>query len=392
MAARHAHTTPRKRILVLIWSSSQSVRDFLAGFARYARQRKNWDVYLRHSQDYPRSRVQQEVADGRFDAVVTSLDQLEPFPELADHERMHVILFSTYQPVTTRANVVFVQNDNAAIGRMGASYLASLGQFRSYGFVTKNIPTEWSDTRAKNFAAALAHTQKKRLVYRNGETPGTLDAWLAALPKPAAVMAACDARAIEVLEACKRQNLAVPRMVSVLGVDNDDLLCEFDTPTLSSLLPRHDTAGMLAGKTLARLFRGWRPKEPKRVLCDEQDVIERESTAAITPATHLSLSALDFIRKNATRNIRVSDVVAYLRVSRSLADLRFREFQGESIRQAIQRIRFDVLRKKLLSTRMPITKLARVCGYTNVSHLETMFRRQFGMSLARYRQAHQTVT
>ena len=57
---------------------------------------------------------------------------------------------------------------------------------------------------------------------------------------PAAVMAACDTTALEVMEACKRARISVPNQISVLGVDNDELMCEFDSPTISSVLPRHE--------------------------------------------------------------------------------------------------------------------------------------------------------
>ena len=120
----------------------------------------------------------------------------------------------------------------------------------------------------------------------------------------------------------------------------------------------------------------------------EKTIVERESTAPLAPATHLIRDALEFIRQNATKNIRVTDVVEHLHVSRSLADLRFREFQGETIRETITRIRLDEVKKRLLSTKIPVGKLARVCGFSNVSHLEVMFRRRFGMSMGRWRTAN----
>ena len=49
-------------------------------------------------------------------------------------------------------------------------------------------------------------------------------------------MAANDARARHVLEACRTAGLPpVPEDVAVLGVDNDEILCELTVPPLSSI-------------------------------------------------------------------------------------------------------------------------------------------------------------
>ena len=90
------------------------------------------------------------------------------------------------------------------------------------------------------------------------------------------------------------------------------------------------------------------------------------------------------------RSLHASGVreAAGCHVSRSLADLRFREFQGETIRETITRIRLEEVKKRLLSTQIPVGKLARVCGFLNVSHLEVMFRRRYGLSMGRWRAAN----
>ena len=377
-----------RNILLLLWSTGASGRDFLIGFSRFARTLPEWRLHMRHVSDFPNSDVVRAAVKGGYDGIVTGADTLRNFPELASNSRTAIVTFSTYRKIDTPARVVFVQNDNAEIGRHGARYLSSLGNFRSFGFVPTNLSHDWSAIRAESFRAELAGHRRPCHIFGEEDSRMPLKVWLRRLPKPAAVMAACDTRALEVIATCARAGLTVPAQVAVLGVDNDELLCEFESPTLSSVLPRHDETGYLAAKTLNRLLRGWRPKDPKRILYSEQTIVERESTAPLAPATHLIRDALEFIRQNATKNIRVTDVVEHLHVSRSLADLRFREFQGETIRETITRIRLDEVKKRLLSTKIPVGKLARVCGFSNVSHLEVMFRRRFGMSMGRWRTAN----
>ena len=53
---------------------------------------------------------------------------------------------------------------------------------------------------------------------------------MASLPKPIGVMACNDIRGQQVLNLCRRVDLAVPEEVAIIGVDNDEILCELSDP------------------------------------------------------------------------------------------------------------------------------------------------------------------
>ena len=59
--------------------------------------------------------------------------------------------------------------------------------------------------------------------------------WLDSLPKPCGVFCACDVYAIQVTNACRRRDIAVPTQIAVLGVDNDPVVCSVSFPPLSSV-------------------------------------------------------------------------------------------------------------------------------------------------------------
>ena len=376
----------RKNVLILLWSSTiSSGRDFLAGFTRRARHRRDWRLHLRVSKKTLEPNILRAIQLGGYNGIVTDEDSYNSIPKGTIPHGTSVVVFGTYDP-NAPENVVFVQNDNAAIGRFGGQYLLGLGRFRSFGFVPTEDRHGWSQIRADAFHSEMKRRKMQAAVFSHDVGSASLKAWLVALPKPAAVMAACDTTALEVMEACKRARLSVPNQISVLGVDNDELMCEFDSPTISSVLPRHDTVGEMAVKALARMFRGWPKGKARREICDEQTVVERESTAPLTPATHLITSALDFIRQNVTKAITTDDVVRHLGVSRSLASLRFREYQGETIRETILRMRLEELKKRLASTQMSVSKVARVCGFTDIPHLQVVFKKRFGLPMGKWRQ------
>ena len=258
----------KKNVLILLWSSTiASGRDFLAGFTRRARHRRDWRLHLRVAKKTIEPNILRAIQLGGYNGIVTDEDSYNSIPKGKIPANTSVVVFGTYAP-DAPANVVFVQNDNAAIGRFGGQYLLSLGRFRSFGFVPTEDEHGWSKIRADAFSAEMKRRKLKADVFSHDADSASLKAWLLALPKPAAVMAACDTTALEVMEACKRARMSVPNQISVLGVDNDELICEFDSPTISSVLPRHDIVGEMAAKALARMFRGWPKGKARREICD----------------------------------------------------------------------------------------------------------------------------
>ena len=85
---------------------------------------------------------------------------------------------------------------------------------------------------------------------RWADLQGELIRWLAQLPKPLGLMACNDLRARHVLEACRTLGLRVPNDVAVLGVDNDEMICELTDPTLSSIDQAARRIGYEAAATL----------------------------------------------------------------------------------------------------------------------------------------------
>ena len=198
-------------------------------------------------------------------------------------------------------------------------------------------------------------------------------------------MTAWDTRATQVLNLCQEARIKVPRHISVLGVDNDELLDESCVPPLTSILPDHEKLGYAAARALERLMAERVHKESRPFLIRPVKVVERESAIASTPTSHLLSSALEFIRKNAVKGIRVDDVAKALGISRRLADLRFQQFSGETINEAITRQKLDAVKKLLATTDRPIKVISEACGYTDLAYLKTLFKRRFGCTMRDWR-------
>ena len=332
-------------------------------------------------------------ADGFIVAVT---DDLPAFQTLAATGLPYVSIenaFLAAKPPSPLAR--HVRLDNFAIGRTAAREFAAEGRAASFGYVTeRRAPSEWSRLRRQGFEEEIRRRDGICKTFAGdagdsaAERLGKLAHWLKALPRPAAVLAADDNTALDVLQACSAARLRVPDDVAVLGVDDEEFVCESTSPTLSSIRPNFTEAGRLAAETLERLMRGGgRRKSSAHELLvkGEYEVVRRDSTARESSAGPLVQRALAFIRQNAKNGIGVRDVVAHLRVSRSLADLRFREVRGESILSVITAARLKELKARLAQTNEPINEITRRLGWTSENYPKNLFRRHFGLSMKAYR-------
>ena len=173
--------------------------------------------------------------------------------------------------------------------------------------------------------------------------------WLADLPKPVGVMACNDDRGREVLEACRAAKVRIPEEVAVIGVDNDELLCELSDPPLSSVTFGAERAGFEAAALLEQLMAG-RPKKPSQSLPGALGVVARRSTEVVLHEDQEIAAALRFIHDNAGRPIRVYDVVASLGDARRTLEIRFQQVLGRSIHEEIRRARLERAKRLLLET------------------------------------------
>ena len=383
-----------RRVAVVLRMSGTAGRDILTGIFHFTRSNANWRTRLFQMPDeFTPDAFRTEMAVG-LDGIIASEPGPDETARLVCNSRVPVSFIGDPGPILSgrKSHIAFTRNDDEVVGRMGAHYLASLGQRRSYGFVPTVSDQYWSTSRLKGFKAALAARGTGAEVFDSpGTAPGSredlaaLKDWLAALPKPAAVMASWDTRATQVLAMCKDAHIKIPSQVAVIGVDNDELLDESSDPPVTSILPNHEQLGYAAARTLNNLMVRRSVRSSAPFLVKPVKVVERESAVASAPAAHLLSRATAYIRKNAVKGIKVKDVAAFLGVSRRLADLRFQQFSGEAINETITRHRLDAVKKFLATTNRPIKTISEECGYIDPSYLKVLFKRRFGCTMRDWR-------
>ena len=202
-----------------------------------------------------------------------------------------------------------------------------------------------------------------------------LDEWLSRLPKPAAIMTENDDAAKTVLDEARRLKIDIPRTLAVIGVDNNELICDNTTPPLTSIRPNCEKIGYTAAQQLDTLLSTPPPRKPLRVLCSGQILIERESARPIVPAARIIRDALRFINKKATTGITPDDVAAHLGVSRRLLYLRFSEFSNLSIGETIRKCQLKRMQELLQTTSLPIGKITFKCGFADETYPKKLFQK-----------------
>ena len=286
-----------------------------------------------------------------------------------------------------------ILSDSPQIARMGAEHFLMRG-FRHFAFC--GLPLRiWSDIREREFFQAVTSRgfdcsiypfpDPTQLLSPEEEHP-YLVKWLASLPKPVAVMACNDDRGVRMIEVCNDAGYHVPEQVAVLGVDNDDLICELTQPALSSVTFDLEAAGFQAARILWNLVSGNMtgyhciPLPPLRV-------VTRLSSDVTAQDDLLIRRALRFIRNNYQSPIGVDDISRELDVSRRTLERRFARILNRSLREQIQRFRFEQARELLINTEDTVERIAELTGFGNLKQMLRAFEKFEGQSPARFRKS-----
>ena len=380
------------RVLVALSLASAAGRKKLNGVHRFLSEGYDWDMELIRNEGDFTAETLSNASRSQFDGILIGFaSKCELRTLYAD--KMLPTVFIDYLSAKVLEKIplcMFVNDDAKDIAQSAAKHLMSCPGVRSFGFVPSRAPARWSHDREAAFAAALygraVSTKPPLSAYGGpGDSREALGKWLLGLEKPAAVRAAFDDRARDVLEACRANEIDVPGQLSVLGIGNDEPICEMSVPALSSVDVDFEREGYVAARELQAMMLRRRAPAKREILCGVKEVVFRASTSALKTHTALVQRAKEFIDQHAFEGITAADVVARLHVSRSLADLRFREVTGTSILEAILARRLDEVKRLLRETNLRISEIAARCGYRDANYLKNLFKKRTGMSMREWR-------
>jgi LacI family transcriptional regulator len=369
------------KVRVCVETSREYGRGLLRGIYRYSNLHRSWQIDL----DGDGAEGLPGDADGAI---------------LRDHRRVPLLLrkgipivFASYLHKNIRGGHRILSDDRA-IGRMAATHLLERG-FRRFAFIGYD-GMYWSRQRQESFSQAIGETGRACEVFKQAgdlrlrvwrRERKVLAEWLKTLERPVGVLACNDDRAREVVETCAIAGLAVPEEVAVLGVDDDEFVCNLANPPISSVSLGVEEAGYRAAEMLDEMMRAKNARTaisearlPSQILVSPLAVVTRQSTDVAVIEDPFVAAAVQFIRVNCRRSIRMADVVRQAAVSRRNLSDRFRRTFGCTIAQYIKRIRIARIEELLRDDSCSVGEIAEVLGFASQDHLAQYFRSVTGMT------------
>lgn len=374
------------KVILLIDCASEFDRKLLRGIMKYSKENGPW-LFYRIPSDFRGINGREEwvlewARKWNADAVIGRCD--EEKVGLLRQLDIPIVLQNNSARSDIYSNLT---GDYVGTGHLAAQYFKKK-LFVNYAFFgVRGII--WSEERCSGFKEIVA-TKGNRFSIFEVEPQETFDragviAWLEGLPKPVALFCCDDAHALYITETCKMAGLRIPEDISLLGVDNDDLLCGISDPPISSVeldVERggYETCAMLHKQIIEKT------RNPFNVVINPVKVVQRESTRLYNIKDQNVSKIVDYIDANYNSDIDISKILNLVPLSRRSIETKFRKEMGTTIYQYILLNRVEHLANLLLTTDRPVSEIADEVGFSDSGNFSRVFRKVKGCSPQEFRQ------
>ncbi|MPM49212.1 Xylose operon regulatory protein [bioreactor metagenome] len=376
------------KVLVLIDSTTEFSRRFLTGLIQYANENGPWIFYRLPSYYkalYGEAGIVERIKEWEIDAVIAQweyegvdfLDQLD-IP----------VFLQSYKNISGRFSRI--SGDYIGAGVMAAQFFAKR-YFKNFAFYgNKNF--FWSRARAEGYRREVERI-KGSYYYFESELLDSmqwsrehveLDNWLQGLPKPVALFACDDNFALQVSEMCKVNNINIPDELSLLGVDNDELICNLSHPSISSIITDDENGGYQTGKMLQNLILN-KNNVPFNINIDPVRIELRQSTEKYNISDNYIKTVIDYINENIRLNISIDKLAEIVPLSRRNLEMKFKEATGTSVYQFILDKKLDLISTELLTTDKDLLDIAIEMGFNDVRNVYRIFKKKTGYTPVSFR-------
>ncbi len=385
--ATRAKSRRAPRVALFVETSLAPGRGILRGISRYVREHRPWSLH--HEPRYLEDGLPSWLKWVSPDGVIVRLH----------NERLRDAILKLKIPVVDvlglcpHESIPLVHVDNVATAQLAANHLLERG-FRHFGVCGfENV--NWSQMRSDAFVDFLTQAGYRCEIHRMVAQSRSrrcweaehdqLLRWVASLPKPCGVLVCGDSVGSPVLEACRRAGVMLPDEIAVIGVSNDEMLCEMANPPLSSVVSNHRRVGYEAARLLDSMMRG-EPIPDGPIFVAPVGVATRQSTDVWAVDDPDTIAAVRFIRDHACDGISIDDVVRATLLSRSTLKRRFREFLGRSIHDEIVRVRIRQAQQLLADTNLSVAQIAHKVGFPHPEYFTVVFKTTTGKTPRQYRE------
>lgn len=376
------------KILVLIDYSTEFSRRFLTGLIRYSDEKGPWTFYrlpAYYKTLFGKNGILERIKEWEIDAVLAQWE----YEDVDFLENLDIPVFlQSYKEKNDRFSGI--SGDYTGPGVMAARFFAKR-RFQNFAFYG-NKDFFWSKQRAEGFRSEVEKYGGNYYYFESEVLHGTewsgshidLDNWLLSLPKPVGLLACDDNFALQVSEMCKINNIDIPKELSLIGVDNDELICNLSHPSISSIITNDEQGGYDTGKMLHNLIVTNR-NVPFNINIESIRIEHRKSTEKYNISDENILKAVDYIEKNITANLTVDKLLAVVPLSRRSLEIKFRDAMGVPLYQFILDKKMDYVSDLLLKTDKDLLDIAIEAGFNDVRNVYRLFKKTKGYTPMEFR-------
>lgn len=356
---------------MVLGSYDQSAHE---GIARYAGQH-GWHLNVSVLKDF------QLPEHWQGDGIITSLNNSRQLEDFVLGAGVPTVDLSIWRE---EIELPRVAADNPAIGRLGAEHFIGLGHKHCAWFGLASNPATRARYMAYRDTLMEAGIDCIRLDTVSPQDAAYITERLKELPKPMAIYTKSDYDSAWIANLCYDAGLRVPDDISILGADDNPLICERQWVTLSSVRYDLSRIGYEGAAMLDELMQG-KSLENRLRLIPPDGISVRQSTDALAVTDELIREVLRFLQDNLRLTIGTDAMADKFGISRRSLELRFRAQMHRSIREHLIHLRIEEAKRQLQNTREPIETIAALTGFCNAPHFSRTFKQLVGRSPSQFR-------
>jgi len=381
------------KIILLSDFAEEYTKNLLRGITRYSREHGPWTfcrtpLYYRETMGI--DGIVQWAKEWEADGIIGQFYNEEEVKKFTD-SGIPVIAQDFGERFTDVPNITGAYRET---GRLGADYFLKKG-FRNFAFYGFNNIV-WSRERAEGFQEKVEEAGCTVHFYEHKNTvvkdlwyyqPSDLSIWLNSLPKPIALMACDDNQGHHLTEAARHAGIRVPEELAVLGVDNDEMMCDLSDPPLSSISLDSEKAGYEVASLMHKMI-SEKTCLGEDIIVKATQVVTRHSTDIFASKDKYIVSALKYIHDNLDKNLKVDQVLKEVPLSRRSLEKRFVQTTGYPVYEYIYNQRIEKFTQKLLETDMSIFEIALDLGLNDSKNIARQFKQIKGLTPVEYRKKY----
>lgn len=380
----------KRRVALLIDTSTTWGRGLIQGIARYARESADWSLTVEARGVFEKKALPYNwVGDGVIGRL-TSAEIIESIRQSG------VPAINCSQIRIPGSDFSQVTTDESLVGRLAAEHLLER-RFSSFGYYGPPHRPHYTDQIYASFAKGVDQAGRSLSVFQpdryfvTGESSHDdlrrIERWFEELEMPAGVLTWNAWGAQCMATACELLGVRIPEEIGILAGENDDLISMVAPISLSSIDHNPQRVGWHAASALHRIFQG-APARDVGELLPPASIVMGDTTRGVPlrdPAINL---AVRFINDHLDEPIGVVDIAKAAGVSRRALEVRFRDDRGRSPGEELRIARIARARQLLVSGRQTLNEIANQTGFCSATVLSRAFTRVVGVSPRTYRSRH----